>query len=78
MSEQEAQERSWQREMRAAEAAHAAIKGVAITLIEKKDAELAALRAAILALAGELDGQAIVGMGIRDMAKRLRGIAGGE
>ena len=29
-----------------------------------------------LALAAELDKQAIVGMGVKDIAKRLRGIAG--
>ena len=34
------------------------------------------MRAAILALAAELDKQAIVGMGVKDIAKRLRGIAG--
>lgn len=37
---------------------------------------LAAMRISLLALASDLENQAIVGMGIRDIAKRLRDIAG--
>lgn len=57
----------WKTSMQEAIVAHNALP---------RPSALAALRASIRALAAELEGCAIVGMGNRDIAKRLREIAG--